>query len=170
MSLCRRSRTSTRSYTWSAAGWRSTTAASNGSTRTNNVVPLPVATLNALLLGPGTTVTHDAIKTAAVGQLLQCAGWGKIQPAVLCRWLFCPPQIPATCNSRSNLSANPEKSLEVARRMFARRFPDAELSGKTLERNDGHGGPSGTCALSAEGQGVPGWLERTHASRQANLN
>lgn len=31
------------------------------------------------------------------------------------------------------LSANPEKSLEVARRMFARRFPDAELTGKNLK-------------------------------------
>jgi len=32
----------------------------------NNVVPLPVATLNAILLGPGSTVTHDAIKTATL--------------------------------------------------------------------------------------------------------
>ena len=30
-----------------------------------NVVPLPVATINTILLGPGTTVTHDAVRTAA---------------------------------------------------------------------------------------------------------
>ena len=30
------------------------------------------------------------------------------------------------------LSADPKKSIEVARRMFARRFPDADLQGKTL--------------------------------------
>jgi len=43
----------------------------------NNVVPLPVATLNALLLGPGTTVTRG------IGQLLDLLGGGG-QPAVLC--------------------------------------------------------------------------------------
>ena len=37
-----------------------------------NVVPLPVATLNALLLGPGTTVTHDAIKTATAANCAVC--------------------------------------------------------------------------------------------------
>lgn len=39
---------------------------------TNNVVPLPVATLNALLLGPGTTVTHDAVRTAAAANCAIC--------------------------------------------------------------------------------------------------
>ena len=29
------------------------------------VVRLPVATLNAILLGPGTSLTHEAVKTAA---------------------------------------------------------------------------------------------------------
>jgi CRISPR-associated protein Cas1 len=37
-----------------------------------NVVALPVATLNTLLLGPGTTVTHDAIKTAVAANCSVC--------------------------------------------------------------------------------------------------
>jgi CRISPR-associated protein Cas1 len=27
------------------------------------VVPLPIATINTLLLGPGTSITHEAVKT-----------------------------------------------------------------------------------------------------------
>ncbi len=37
-----------------------------------NVVPLPVATLNTILLGPGTTVTHEAIKVAAAANCSIC--------------------------------------------------------------------------------------------------
>ena len=37
-----------------------------------NVVPLPVATINTLLLGPGTTVTHEAIKTATAANCAVC--------------------------------------------------------------------------------------------------
>lgn len=38
----------------------------------NNVVPLPVATLNALLLGPGTSITHEAVKTATAANCSVC--------------------------------------------------------------------------------------------------
>ena len=37
-----------------------------------NVVPLPVATLNALLLGPGTTLTHEAVKVCAAANCSIC--------------------------------------------------------------------------------------------------
>src|SRR5699024_9219630 len=37
-----------------------------------HVVPIPVATLNAILLGPGTTVTHDAVRTAATANCSIC--------------------------------------------------------------------------------------------------
>ena len=38
----------------------------------NNVVRLPVATINTLLLGPGTSVTHEAVKTAAAANCSIC--------------------------------------------------------------------------------------------------
>lgn len=97
----------------------------------NNVVPLPVATLNALLLGPGTTVTHDAIKTATSANCTVCwVGEDSL--------LFYAAGFLATANTRNlkrqmMLAADKGKSLEVAKRMFARRFPDADLSGKTLQ-------------------------------------
>lgn len=97
----------------------------------NNVVPLPVATLNALLLGPGTTVTHDAIKTAVSANCAVC--WVGEDSLLFYAAGFLPTADTRNMKHQIELSANPEKSLEVARRMFARRFPDAELTGKNLK-------------------------------------
>lgn len=97
----------------------------------NNVVPLPVATLNALLLGPGTTVTHDAIKTAVAANCSVC--WVGEDSLLFYAAGFLPTADTRNLKQQIELSANPEKSLEVARRMYARRFPDAELAGKTLK-------------------------------------
>jgi CRISPR-associated protein Cas1 len=97
----------------------------------NNVVPLPVATLNALLLGPGTTVTHDAIKTAVSANCAVC--WVGEDSLLFYAAGFLPTADTRNLKQQIELSANPEKSLEVARRMYARRFPDAELSGKNLK-------------------------------------
>lgn len=97
----------------------------------NNVVPLPVATLNALLLGPGTTVTHDAIKTAVSANCAVC--WVGEDSLLFYAAGFLPTADTRNLRQQIELSANPEKSLEVARRMYTRRFPDAELAGKSLK-------------------------------------
>jgi CRISPR-associated protein Cas1 len=97
----------------------------------NNVVPLPVATLNALLLGPGTTVTHDAIKTVVSANCAVC--WVGEDSLLFYAAGFLPTADTRNLKQQIELSANPEKSLAVARRMYARRFPDAELSGKNLK-------------------------------------
>ncbi len=96
-----------------------------------NVVPLPVATLNALLLGPGTTVTHDAIKTATAANCAVC--WVGEDSLLFYAAGFLPTADTRNLKQQIVLSANPEKSVEVARRMFDRRFPDADLQGKTLK-------------------------------------
>lgn len=97
----------------------------------NHVVPLPVATLNTLLLGPGTTITHEAIKVATAANCNVCwVGEDSL--------LFYAAGVLPTADTRNlkrqiALAADPKKSVEVARAMFARRFPDAELAGKTLQ-------------------------------------
>lgn len=96
-----------------------------------NVVPLPVATLNALLLGPGTTVTHDAIKTATSANCAVC--WVGEDSLLFYAAGFLPTADTRNLKAQISLSADPQAAVEVARRMFARRFPDAELSGKTLK-------------------------------------
>lgn len=96
-----------------------------------NVVPLPVATLNALLLGPGTTVTHDAIKTATAANCAVC--WVGEDSLLFYAAGFLPTADTRNLKQQIELAADPKKSVEVARRMFARRFPDAELQGKGLK-------------------------------------
>lgn len=96
-----------------------------------NVVALPIATLNTLLLGPGTTVTHDAIKTAVAANCSVC--WVGEDSLLFYAAGFLPTADTRNLKQQVELSANPDDSLEVARRMFARRFPDADLNGKSLK-------------------------------------
>ena len=98
---------------------------------TNNVVPLPVATLNALLLGPGTSVTHDAVRTAAAANCAVC--WVGEDSLLFYAAGFLPTADTRNLKKQIELSAEPKKAIEVARRMFARRFPDADLKDKTLQ-------------------------------------
>jgi len=96
-----------------------------------NVVPLPVATLNTLLLGPGTTVTHDAIKTAVAANCSVC--WVGEDTLLFYAAGFLPTADTRNLKRQIELYANTEKSVEVARRMFYRRFPDTDLTGKSLK-------------------------------------
>ena len=96
----------------------------------NNVVPLPVATINTLLLGPGTTVTHDAIKTATAANCSVC--WVGEDSLLFYAAGFLTTADTRNLKRQIELSVHPEKSVEVARRMFGRRFPEADLAGKNL--------------------------------------
>lgn len=96
-----------------------------------NVVPLPVATLNALLLGPGTTVTHDAIKTSTAANCSVC--WVGEDSLLFYAAGFLPTADTRNLKMQMELAVDPEKSVEVVRRMYARRFPGADLQGKALK-------------------------------------
>lgn len=96
-----------------------------------NVVRLPIAMLNCLLLGPGTSITHEAVKIIAAANCGVC--WVGEDSLLF----YAAGQTP-TANTRNFrkqmlLSADESKSVEVARRMFARRFPKADLVGKSLK-------------------------------------
>lgn len=95
-----------------------------------NVVPLPVATLNALILGPGTTVTHDAIKTAAAANCAVC--WVGEDSLVFYSAGFLPTADTRNLRFQLSQSADPKAALAVAQRLFSHRFPDADLTGKSL--------------------------------------
>lgn len=95
-----------------------------------NVVPLPVATLNALLLGPGTTVTHEAVKIAAAANCSVC--WVGEDSLLFYAAGFLPTADTRNLKLQMALASNEHSSLKIARAMFAKRFPDAELEGKSL--------------------------------------
>ncbi len=94
-------------------------------------IRLPVATISCLLLGPGTSVTHEAIKTAAAANCAVCwVGEDSL--------LFYAAGIIATSHTRNMqrqawLASDPRLSLSVAKAFFSRRFPDEDLEGKDLQ-------------------------------------
>ena len=95
------------------------------------IIPIPVATISALLLGPGTSVTHDAVRTSTAAN---CALAWVGEDALI----FYAAGILTTSDTKGikkqiDLYANPQKRLEVARKMFSYRFPDADLAGKSLK-------------------------------------
>jgi CRISPR-associated protein Cas1 len=96
-----------------------------------NVIRLPIATLNCLLLGPGTSITHEAIKVISSSNCSVCwVGEDSL--------LFYAVGQTATSNTRNFrkqmlLASDETKSLAVARRMYTKRFPNAELAGKNLK-------------------------------------
>lgn len=96
-----------------------------------NVVRIPCATISTILLGPGTSVTHEAVKVLSSSNCSLC--WVGEDG-----FLFYAVGESPTADSRklrrqAELSSDPEKSLAVAKRMFAKRFPSSELAGKSLK-------------------------------------
>lgn len=124
-----------------------------------NVVPLPVATLNAILLGPGTTVTHDAIRTATAANCSVC--WVGEDSLLFYAAGFLSTADTRNLRQQIGLLANPESALRVARRMFARRFPDADLADKTLREMMGMEGHRVRALYQAKAQEYQvGWKGR----------
>lgn len=96
-----------------------------------NVVRLPIATLNALLLGPGTSLTHEAVKTATAANCAIC--WVGEDSLLFYAAGFLPTASTRNLRYQAGLSCNKKSALDVARRMFTYRFPDADLTGKSLK-------------------------------------
>lgn len=96
-----------------------------------NVVRIPIATLNCLLLGPGTSITHEAVKVIAQSNCSVC--WVGEDSLLFYACGQSPTADTRNMREQMKLSADPKKSVEVARRMFARRFPEADLASKSLK-------------------------------------
>ncbi len=96
-----------------------------------NVVRLPVATINALLMGPGTSVTHEAVKTAAAANCSIC--WVGEDSLLFYAAGFLPTATTRNLKRQMELACNQKAALEVARRMFASRFPNLDLTDKNLK-------------------------------------
>jgi len=100
-----------------------------------NVIRLPVATINTLLLGPGTTLTHDAVKTAAAANCSIC--WVGEDSLLFYAAGFLPTATTRNLRRQMELACNPKSAIDVARRMFACRFPDMDLTDKNLNEMRG---------------------------------
>lgn len=96
-----------------------------------NVIRLPVATINTVLLGPGTSITHEAVKVMAAANCSVC--WVGEDSLLFYAVGQSPTADSRNMREQMLLAADKKKSVEVARRMFARRFPMAGLAGKSLK-------------------------------------
>ena len=94
------------------------------------VIPLPIATINTLLLGPGTSITHEAVKTMVAANC--SVSWVGEDSLLFYAAGFLPTADTRNLKQQIRLAADDVLALEVARQMFARRFPDADLTGKSL--------------------------------------
>ena len=96
------------------------------------VCRIPVATVSALILGPGTTVTHAAIKACAdsntpvlwmgeEGMRFYAAG-------------LQPNHDNSMARKHATAWANPKQRESIARRMFRFRFEDGEVDSATIQQ------------------------------------
>ena len=96
-----------------------------------NIVRLPIATINTVLLGPGTTITHEAVKVMAAANCSVC--WVGEDSLLFYAVGQSPTADSRNMRTQMLLASDKKKSVEVARRMFAHRFPLAKLAGKSLK-------------------------------------
>lgn len=89
------------------------------------VYRLPVATLSAILLGPGTTVTHAAIKACADSNTPVC--WIGEDGMNFYAFGITPNHDNSMARKHAAAWADKKKRTDIARRMFARRFPGVDV-------------------------------------------
>lgn len=94
-------------------------------------VRLPVATIASLLLGPGTSVTHEAVKVAAAANCAVC--WVGEDSLLFYAAGVTPTSHTRNMQRQALLASDPALALSVAKAMFTRRFPKENLENKSLQ-------------------------------------
>lgn len=94
------------------------------------VYRLPVATISAVLLGPGTTVTHAAMKACADSNTPVC--WIGEQGMRFYAFGITPNHDNAMSRMHAQAWADKKRRAEIARRMFKFRFSDEEVSSNSI--------------------------------------
>lgn len=94
--------------------------------------PIPINQLSLLMLGPGTTVTHAAVRALSTNNcLLAWVGEDGVR--------MYAHSTGGTFSARrlihqARLASDPALRLDVAKRMYSVRFPGEDLTGRTLEQ------------------------------------
>jgi CRISPR-associated protein Cas1 len=121
---------------------------------------VPHQAVSIVLLGPGSSVTHDALRILARhGCALAAIGEGAV------RFYTAPPLMPdssAVARAQVNLWADPKSRMEVARAMYAMRFGEIVRT-RDIEVLRGQEGAriKRSYQLAAERHGVP-WHGRRY--------
>jgi CRISPR-associated protein Cas1 len=92
---------------------------------------LPVATVSALILGPGTTVTHAAMKACAESNTPVC--WTGEECLRFYAFGLAPNHTNEMPRLHAEAWADKRRRTHIARAMFQLRFPDLDVSGKSVK-------------------------------------
>ena len=95
------------------------------------VFRLPVASLSVLMLGPGTTVTHAAMKACAECNTPVC--WVGAEGLHFYATGIAPTHDNDRARRQAELASSTAKRDAVARRMFAMRFAGEDVAGVALK-------------------------------------
>ena len=96
----------------------------------NFVVRLPIATISTLLLGPGTSVTHEAVKVLAAANTTVC--WVGEDSLLFYAIGQSPTSDTRNMRYQVELATSAKNRVVVARRMLAKRFPDVDISESSI--------------------------------------
>lgn len=101
-------------------------------------VHIPAATLGALLLGPGTTITHQAmVLLAESASTVVWVGERAVRYYAHGRSLARSSRL---LDAQARLVTHRDQRLEVARRMYEMRFPGEDVSSLTMQQLRGREG------------------------------
>lgn len=92
---------------------------------------LPVATISALLLGPGTTVTHAALKACADSNTPVC--WIGEEAMRFYAFGLAPNHDNDMPRLHATAWADKKRRAAIARRMFKMRFPDVDVETRSIK-------------------------------------
>lgn len=103
--------------------------------QSNERIPVPISSLTVLMLGPGTNLTHAAMKVIAdSGCLVIWCGEGAMR---FYGYGMGETRSAGNLLRQAKCCMDAQKHLEVVRRMFELRFPGMDLSGKSLQQMRG---------------------------------
>lgn len=126
-------------------------------------IPIPVAAMTVLMLGPGVSITHAAIKTISdCGCMVVWCGENASK-----FYAYGQGETRSAENllQQAKACTDPELHMQVVYRMYARRFPDMDTSGMSLQQVRGLEGIRVREAykLASKSSGVK-WSKRNYKS------
>jgi len=133
-----------------------------------NLVRIPSALLQTVLLGPGTSITHEAVKVLTASNTTVC--WVGEDSLLFYAVGTTPTSNTRNLRLQAKLASTDKSRLAIARRMFTFRFPEDDVESKTLSELMGMEGRrvKATYERLATEYGV-GWKGRSYVPGKFEL-
>ena len=95
-------------------------------------IRLPAATIETILLGPGTTITHEAIK--ALSQINTTICWIGEDSLHFYAYGKSPTDNSTKIRNQALLFSDEKKRTKIAQRLYLKRFPETDISNCTINK------------------------------------